>query len=42
MHSRALEREGAHEGEGELKRERERVHSRGRGGVSCEGEREKG
>ena len=40
MHSRALEREGAHEGEGELMRERERVHVRGRGRVSCEGERE--
>ena len=39
MHSRALEREGAHEGEGELMRERERVHVRGRGRVSCEGER---
>ena len=40
MHSRALEREGAHEGEGELMRERERVHVRGRGRVSCEGERD--
>ena len=34
MHSRALE------GDGELMRERERVHVRGRGRVSCEGERE--
>ena len=40
MHSRALEREGAHEGEGELMREREKVHVRGRGRVSCEGERD--
>ena len=41
LHSRALEREGAHEGEGGLMREMERVPVRGRGRVSCEGERER-
>ena len=41
MHSRALERERELMRErGELMRERERVHVRGRGRVSCEGERE--
>jgi len=39
LHPRASWRGRACEGEGEFMRERERVHVRVRGSVSCEGER---